>query len=469
MADTSAESTRSHIVYGIDERPPLGRSIIYGFQHIFAMILGSITGAVIIGTTIGLSETQIGLLIGYINTAVGIATILQVAWGVKLPIIQGSTSGHLPAYLALGSVGLSLYADPTLTMQYLGGALLVGAVLEAVFGAANGFRWIARYISPLTVGIVIMMVGLGLWPIVAEFIGDGWLYAVGVILLVLVGTFAFGVMIKTMALFFAVIVSYAIAAIGTALGWFPIGHGLHVNFEPILNSPWVTLPQIFPWGPPKFNLGFILAMTIPYIATAFESFGDYIAVASSSEVETPKLPRLSRGIMAEGIGSTIASALGGTATSSFSQNVGVVRLTGVASRFVCIVAGILLILIGLFGKFGVILGTVPRLILGAVYLTAFGILVMTGLRLLMKAQVTTTRNETIIGTALLLGLALPAYMRDHPIAIENASLQIFFNVFLATPMMVSGVWTFVLDNVIPGTPEERGMTQWLEPASDQAA
>jgi nucleobase transporter 1/2 len=451
-----------HVVYGVDERPPMGRSVVYAFQHIFAMIVGSITGAVVIGTTVGLDEAQIGMLIGIINVAVGIATIAQVGFGVRLPIIQGSTSGHLPAYLALGSVGVSLFHDPTLTMQYLVGALLVGALLEATLGALNFLKYLRRVISPITVGLVVMMVGLGLWPVVNDFIGGAWHVAILVFILVLVFSFAFGVTVRTMAVFLAVIVGYGGAALGTFLGFFPPGSILHVPFQTIVEAPWVQLPLPMPWGPPLFNWGFILAMTIPYFATAFESLGDYIAVSASSVGKTPPVKRLSRGIMMEGAASALSAFLGGTATSSFSQNVGVVRLTGVASRFVCMLAGAILIALGLFGKLGAILGVIPQVVLGAVYLVVFGILVMTGLRVVLKANVTTSRNEAIIGTSLLLGLSLPAYMRENPLELDGwTSAQVFLNVFLATPMMVAGVWALVLDNVIPGTDEERGLTDWL--------
>lgn len=451
----------STIVYQVDERPPLGRSIIYGFQHIFAMILGSITGAVVIGETIGLNASQIGLMIGYINVAVGIATIIQVTLGVRLPMIQGSTSGHIPAYLALGSVGVSTFANPILTMQYLMGALLIGAAFQFCFGFFNVLKYAGSLVSPLTVGIIIMMVGLGLWPVVAQFIGSAWHVAVGVIALVLVFSFAFGVMMKTMALFAAVILSYVVAIAGTWQGWFPEGHSLYVNLNTIVAGSWLTLPSIFPWGAPKFNFGFILAMTIPYLTASLESFGDYIATTNASGLKPPTISRVSRGIAAEGTGSIISSCLGGTATSSFSQNVGVIRLSGVASRYVCVVAGILLLFIGTIGKLGAFLAEIPRVILGSVYLTAFGILVMTGLRLILKAKVNKSRNEILVGTSLLLGLALPSYIKENPLQIENVSLQVFLNVFLATPMLVSGLWAFLLDNVLPGTEEDRGMKDWL--------
>lgn len=455
------ENKSQEIVYQMEERPSWGLSFIYAIQHIFAMILGSITGGVIIGDTVGLDETQTGLLIGYINVAVGIATILQVRYGVKLPLIQGSTMGHVPAYLALGGIGLTMFDDPMETMQYLGGALLVGAILEAIFGGFNLLKYVMKYISPITVGIVIMMVGLGLWQVVADFIGDAWIYAMGVIILVMLGSFAFGIQAKTMAIFGSVLVAYIVAAGGSYLGWFGSEHPLYIDFQPIAEAQTFVVPKPFPWGWPKFNLGFIVAMTIPYIATIFESMGDYIAVSNSVEGKTIKTKRISRGITTEGIASSISACLGGTASSSFSQNVGVVRLTGVASLFVCILAGFILIALGIFGQFGTIFASIPRVILGSVYLMAFGILVMTGLRLVLKADVKTSRNETIIGSSLLLGLALPFYMENNPVKFDNPSLQIFVNVFLATPMMVSGVWVFILDNIVSGTDKERGIDKWI--------
>ena len=454
-------SEHSELVYKIDERPPLGKSIIYGFQHIFAMILGSITTGIIIGNTVGLNSSQIGLLIGYINVAVGIATILQVSFGIKLPTIQGSTSGHIPAYLALGSLGVSLYSDPLETMQYLGGALLVGAVLQALIGGFNILKWVGRFISPLTVGIIIMMIGLGLWPVVTDFIGSGWLYAIPIIAMVIIFSFAFGAMTRTMSLFLTVVISYGLAIIGTWFDWFPKDHLMFVNLQTIAEGQWFDFPKIFPWGRPKFSLGFIFAMSIPYLTACLESFGDYMALSNVTQSPYPKIKRVSRGILTEGIGSIISSLIGGSATSTFSQNIGVIKLSGVASRFVCVVAGVILLFIGIIGKFGALMAEIPKVILGSVYLTAFGILSMTGLELIMKAKMTISRNQIIIGTALMLGLSLPSYMKVNPLEFENTSLMVFLNVVLATPMMVSGLWVIILDNIIPGTKEERGMTKWL--------
>ncbi len=455
------KKTRGGLAYQMDERPPIGKSIIYGFQHIFAMILGSITTAVIIGTTVGLGSSQIGLLIGYINVAVGIATIIQVTLGIRLPTIQGSTSGHIPAYLALGSLGVSLYADPLVTMQYLGGALLIGAVFQASLGFFNVMKWLSRVISPMTVGIIIMMIGLGLWPVITEFIGGAWHYAIVVIALVIFFSFAFGITARTMSLFLAVIIAYAVAILGTWLEWFPEKHFMYVDLKAIAESKWITLPGFFPWGAPKFNLGFIFAMSIPYLTASLESFGDYMALSKVTESDPPKVKRISRGIAAEGIGSIISSVLGGSATSTFSQNIGVIRLSGIASRFVCVVAGIILLCIGVIGKLGAIMAEIPEVILGSVYLTAFGILAMTGLELVLRAKINVSRNQILIGTSLMLGLTLPSYMEKNPIKLENTSLMVFLNVVLATPMLVSGLWAFMLDNILPGTPEERGMKGWL--------
>ncbi len=454
------------LIYKIDEKPPFGKAVIYGIQHIFAMILGSITTAIIIGTTVGLNSSQIGLLIGYINIAVGIATIIQVTIGIKLPTIQGSTSGHIPAYLALGSLGVSLYADPLITMQYLCGALLIGAIFQTSIGVFNIIKRVAKYISPITVGIIIMMIGLGLWQVITDFIEGAWIYAIGLIALVIFFSFAFGKTTRTMSLFLAVLVGYVVAIIGTLLDWFPEKHAMFVNIQNILDAEWVTMPEIFPWGPPKFNLGFILAMAIPYLTASLESFGDYMALSKVIKTKAPGVKRISRGIAAEGIGSIISSILGASATSTFSQNIGVIRLSGVASKFVCIVAGVLLLLIGGLGKFGSVMAEIPQVILGAAYLIAFGLLTMTGLELVLRAKIDNSRNQIIIGTALLLGLSLPYYMNENPLKIDNPAISVFINVILSTPMLVSGIWAFALDNILPGDDEIRGLKDWI-PSEDQ--
>ena len=119
------------------------------------------------------------------------------------------------------------------------------------------------------------------------------------------------------------------------------------------------------------------------------------------------------------------------------------------------------------GKLGAFLAEIPRVILGSVYLTAFGILVMTGLELVLKAKINTSRNQILIGTSLLLGLSMPSYFKENPIELENTSLKVFINVFLATPMLVSGLWAFILDNVLPGTASERGMDRWLDSTDEE--
>jgi len=264
-----------------------------------------------------------------------------------------------------------------------------------------------------------------------------------------------------MSLFLAVIISYGVALLGTWLEWFPEKHFMYVNLQTIAESQWFTFPKVFPWGAPKFNLGFIFAMSIPYLTASLESFGDYMALSKVTATKPPDIKRISRGIAAEGAGSIISSVLGGSATSTFSQNIGVIRLSGVASRFVCVIAGIILLFIGVIGKLGAFMAEIPQVILGAVYLTAFGILAMTGLELILRAKINISRNQILIGTSLMLGLSLPAYMEENPIKLENTSLMVFINVVLATPMLVSGLWAFILDNILPGTPEERGMKDWL--------
>jgi xanthine/uracil permease len=323
-------------------------------------------------------------------------------------------------------------------------------------------RVIRRFLSPLLVGIVIMMVGLGLWPVLNNFIGAGWHIAIAVFVVAVVASFALGKVARTMAVFITVVLWYAVASVGTWQGWFPQGSALHVDFSAIGGAPWFEVTRPFAWGMPKFHVAFALAMLLPFIATMLEITGDFFAVARATEVPLPSVKRIGRGIGTEGVGTLISGVLGGTAVSTFSQNIGLLRLSGVGSRFVCVVAGGVLVVLGLVGKLGAVLGSIPEVIVGAVYLLVFGMLIMTGLHLVMRADLKRPRNEILVGTSLLLGLALPAYMSENPLDIRGSpTAEIFANVFLATPMMVAGIWAALLDNLLPGTPEERGISgQW---------
>lgn len=199
------------------------------------------------------------------------------------------------------------------------------------------------------------------------------------------------------------------------------------------------------------------------VASIIESIGDYHACARMCGA--PALPKeaVNRGIGMEGIGCMLAGAWGsGNGTTSFSENIGALSITKVGSLFVIQVGGVLLLVLGIMGKLGAMFITIPDPIVGGVLMVMFGMIVAVGISNLQFVQLNNSRNLFIVGFSLLFGMALPFWMKLNPDAINTGVKEIdqIITVFFSTSMAVGGITGCVLDNALPGTPEERGLIAW---------
>ncbi|NNF07229.1 MAG: xanthine permease, partial [Candidatus Eisenbacteria bacterium] len=175
----------------------------------------------------------------------------------------------------------------------------------------------------------------------------------------------------------------------------------------------------------------------------------------------PTSKTVNRGIGMEGIGCLIAGVFGtGNGTTSYSENIGAIGLTRVGSRKVVQVGAILMMVLAVFGKFGALFTTIPQPIVGGMYCAMFGMIAAVGLSNLQFVDLNSARNLFILGFALFMGLSLPEYIAANPVAFEPAWLASVINTLGSTGMGVGAVIALVLDNTIPGTPEERGLTAW---------
>jgi solute carrier family 23 (nucleobase transporter), member 1 len=233
-------------------------------------------------------------------------------------------------------------------------------------------------------------------------------------------------------------------------------------------APWLRDPAtlLLPWGTPRFHLGFFLATLAGYLASTLESFGDYFAVARAAGEPEPTPRQIDRGIGAEGIGCFVTGLLGGFASTSYSENIGLVALTRVASRRVVYdrrraprrpragrqVRG---------GG-----GHLPGPVVGGLYCTLFGLISAVGLSIAARADLTSQRNLLIIGFSLFMGLSVPAWVAGVPaMGFPPAEISIPAAPWLAdmiravgsTGMAVAAILGLLLDNLIPGTREERGL------------
>ena len=175
----------------------------------------------------------------------------------------------------------------------------------------------------------------------------------------------------------------------------------------------------------------------------------------------PTKQQLSRGIGFEGIGCALTGLFGGFSSTSYSENIGLVGLTRVGSRYVVQIASVFLILLGLFGKFGAIAAAFPKPVVGDLYCTLFGLISAVGVRQLSKADLDSNRNLFIAGFALFMGLSVPAYFNSDAatIALEGISgwVRDLVGAVGKTGMAVAAMLGLLLDNFIPGTDEERGL------------
>ncbi|KXS45284.1 MULTISPECIES: uracil-xanthine permease family protein [unclassified Candidatus Frackibacter] len=457
--ETEIETNDNGMIYGLDDVPkPFSKTLGLSIQAILTMFGATVAVPLLVGPKLGLGPVQMAILVSACFIAAGLATLVQVNFGTRLPIIQGTSFSFLAPFFAIIATVDGGGAE---TMAYISGAVISGALVEAFIGFSGLMGVLRKYITPVVIGPTIMLIGLGLYEAGAPQAGQNWIISIIVILAV----FYFSLMSKSkkLSLFpilIAVVIGYIVALFMTLTGILEPGMPGYVDFAPVTNAPWFRDPRslIFPWGMPKFKLSFFFAILAAYLASAIESFGDYFSMADVAGASEPTTKQINRGIGSEGIGCLLAGLVGAFANTSYTENIGLVGLTKVASRYVTTVAAVLLIVLGLFAKTGALVATIPGPVVGGVYCALFGLIAAVGLSNLMKADMGSQRNQMIVGFALFMGLSLPVYFGNNPLELPNAQvLAEIVNTIGTTGMGVTAILALILDNVIPGTDEERGI------------
>jgi nucleobase transporter 1/2 len=452
-APTSAAPRR--IVYGVTDKPPLAFMVVGGFQHVLTLFGATTLVPLIFGPQMGMDSLQLGVFIGSVYFVMGIATLLQIsAAGSGLPIVQGSSFSFIPAVATI--IAARKAAGVETTMAAISGALISGGVVEAgigYFGLAGAVR---RVITPVVIGPVIMLIGFNLAPVaVSTAAGNWWLS-----LLVVAGVFVFSLLLgrrfQIVSVLLAVVAAYLVALVLSAAGVFAKGMPSFVDLTPVGAAPWLLVPSPFRYGV-EFNVGFFAAILAAYFASIIESIGDYHSISYSAGLSDPDARKISKGIGAEGVGCVVSGIFGGVGTTSYTENIGVVNITGVASRYVVGTGAVILILMSLVRKFGTLVATIPSPVIGGAYIALFGIIGALGIQVLARADLRSQRNIMIVGIAFLLGLGVPPWVGQHPLTFSPEWLANIVSSILRTGMAVGGVVAVLLDNILPGTPEERGI------------
>jgi uracil-xanthine permease len=441
------------------------------------------------GPAMGMSLEQIGLLISSVMLCSGVATLIQATLGARLPIIQGVSFSFIAAFFAIITSVTEEGGSSAEMMQYIAGAVMIGACFEIVVGFSGLFGMLRQYLSPVVVGPVIMLIGLALFQHGAPKAGTDWLISGLTMLLIILFSLVLARGNRFFQLFpilSALIVVVSLCWLLSSTGFYALGDASYVDTSAVALSPWLRTDFneiVFPWGMPKWHLGFAVAVLAGYMASMIESFGDYHACSQMAGGGDPTPQQISRGIGCEGIGCLLTGVLGGFSSTSYSENIGLVGLTKVGSRYVVQIAAVLLIAVGFLGKFGALAAAIPGPVVGGLYCVMFGLISAVGVQQLAKCDLHSDRNLLIAGFSLFMGLSVPTYFASLPsaeqlqpgqtLALYQPTAQVWLSqlssgiqgVVLSigsTGMAVAAVIGLLLDNLIPGSRAERGL-----PAAEQ--
>lgn len=375
---------------------PIGKLIAYGLQHVLTMYGGIIAVPLIIGSAAGLPPGQTALLVTASLFVGGLATLLQSVGvpfiGAKLPIVQGVSFAGVATMLAI-------LAGPGNDLTTVLGAVIVASL--AGFIIAPFFASIIRFFPPVVTGTVITAIGLTLVPVAADWAMGGGdapeaeygsmaniLLALGTLAVIMLLSKVGSATISRLSILLGLIIgTLAALAMGMA------------DFSDVGDSSWVALPEIFGFGLPTFDLAAIISMFIVVLVIKTETVADLMAVGEIIESPVDRR-RLADGLRADMLSSAIAPVFGSFTQSAFSQNVGLVALTKVKSRFVAAAGGMLLVAMGLLPVLGALIAAVPMPVLGGAGLMLFGTVAGSGIRYLKSVTYDGNMNLVIVSASL---------------------------------------------------------------------
>lgn len=359
-------------------------------------------------------------------------------------------------------------------MRTIQGAIIVSGLVQMAIGYSGIITGLLRYLSPVTIAPVITAIGLGLYG--AGFPGVAACWSLGLTQMFTIILFSQYLKwisiggVKVFALFpvvLAIVVTWSLGAILTATDVWDEGNACRTdaNRDILTESPWFRVPYPFQWGAPIFKAYATVPMLGGMLASMIESVGDYFGCARLSGAPPPTPGIISRGLGCEGIGVLLAGLIGTTnGTTSYSENIGAIAVTGVGSRAVVQCGAVIIIVVSLVAKVGALFATMPNAMTSGLYCALFGLIVAVGLSNLQYVDLNSPRNQFIIGFAIFNSLSIAgpggyfANVDENPFGDTNFA-EILFAIF-SSPMIIAFLAAFILDNTVKGTREERGMHVW---------
>ncbi|WP_443053016.1 nucleobase:cation symporter-2 family protein [Streptomyces sp. NBC_01186] len=398
----------------VDQGMPPLKLFTTGLQHVAAMYAGVVAPPLVIGAAVGLSPGELTFLTGASLFMAGIATLLQTlgVWkiGAKLPFVNGVTFATVAPMLAINKS-----EGPEDALPVIFGATIVAAALG--FLLAPFFSKLVRFFPPVVTGSVITLIGVSLMPVAFNWAQGGndkdphyggfsniGMAGLTLLIVLLLRRFTTG-FLKQIAVLIGLVVGTLIAI--------PVGI---TDFTAVKEADLVGFPTPFHFGTPQFAAAAIVSMCVVMLVSMTESTADMLALGEV--VERPSDERtIAAGLRADTLGSFVSPFFNGFLCSAFAQNIGLVAMTRIRSRFVVATGGGILILMGLCPPAVSLIASVPQPVLGGAGVVLFGSVAASGIQTLIKADLSKDNNVLIVGTALAVGLipiAAPDFYHAFP-------------------------------------------------------
>lgn len=406
-------TTTQQSPHPVDEMLPISKLFAYGLQHVLAMYAGAVAVPIIIAQAMHLTPAELIHLINADLFTCGIATLIQTLgfWkvGARIPMIQGVTFASVTPMILIG-------VEHGITAIY--GAIIVAGLIT--FLIAPYFSRLIRFFPPVVTGTIITIIGITLLPVAVRWIGGGnpsspdfaspmHLFLAGITLAIIIFIYRYGRrgsgFLSNISVLIGLICGTIIAVL---LG--------QVDFMEVEKAAWIGVVTPFSFGFPTFDVGSIVSMVIVMIVCMVETTGDSIAIGEivGRHIDQDKLSRCLR---ADGLSTMIGGIFNSFPYTAFAQNVGLIAVTRVKSRFVVAASGIILIVLGLFPKMAAVVACIPNSVLGGAGIAMFGMIIASGVRSLTKVEFEGTSNLMIIAVSIgisMITLTIPNFFQHFP-------------------------------------------------------
>lgn len=422
----------------VDEKFGFGKSTILGMQHVAVMYGGAVAVPILIAGALGLTQEQLVFLISFDLFTCGVVSLIQTLG------IGSFVGARLPALMAISfvvvgpaiTVGTN-HGSGTEGLTYILGGVIGAGVIVTILSQFS--TQLVRFFPPIVTGSVVLVIGITLMPVAMGNVAGGngsedfgaWyhLTAAGFTFAVflLLNHYAKG-FIKSCAILISLIFGTIFASF---LGM--------VDAKAFHDAAWFTFPRPFYFGVPQFDIASILTMTLVGIIIMVESTGVFFALGEAAD-EPVDGEVVKRGLRTEGIGAIFSGIFNSFNHSTFSQNVGLVFLTRVVSRYVVAFGGAILVILGLVPKIAAVTTMIPSAVLGGAMVPMFGMLMSAALQMMAKDDLTKPSNQLIIGVGVGLALACAGAAEG-----TFGSLPPLAEMLIGSGPVVAGVGCFLLN------------------------